>query len=297
MDTLPKLSLPKVIAHRGAPTLTPENTLASLRKAAELGASWVEFDAMLTADGIPIVIHDDTLSRTTNGEGIVADTPYVDIANLDAGSWFSPEFAEQKVPHLGQFIEVAHRLGLGINLEIKAAPGREKETAKVILEVLQRHWLSGDHKLLISSSCIEILRATHQQFSEFLLLRQMAEDASEDASEDEEEGEDKGEDKEEETVIPPKLHLALLLEEWTPGWQDALTSLNCTSLNVHHSMLTLERVNEAKRLVEYVLAYTVNDLDTAQHCYDLGVDAVFSDNLLLSTSSSSAAAREEAGCS
>ena len=80
---------PRIIAHRGGGTLAPENTLAGMRKAKELGFAGVEFDVMLAADATPILMHDETLARTTNGSGAIAQTPYRDMLALDAGSWFS----------------------------------------------------------------------------------------------------------------------------------------------------------------------------------------------------------------
>ena len=82
--------LPPVMGHRGAKGHAPENTLAGLRKAAGLGCRWVEFDVKLTADGELILFHDDSLRRTTDGRGAVADKTLAEIRSLDAGRWFSP---------------------------------------------------------------------------------------------------------------------------------------------------------------------------------------------------------------
>ena len=89
---------PRIIAHRGGGTLAPENTLAGMRKAKELGYAGVEFDVMLAADAIPILMHDQTLERTTSGSGMIAETAYRDMQKLDAGSWFSREHAGEPVP-------------------------------------------------------------------------------------------------------------------------------------------------------------------------------------------------------
>ena len=87
--------LPRIIGHRGAAALSPENTLVSIARAAALGVKMVEVDVKLTADGIPILLHDDTVDRTTNGHGAAADLTHAEINVLDAGSWFSREFAEE----------------------------------------------------------------------------------------------------------------------------------------------------------------------------------------------------------
>ena len=96
--------LQPVIGHRGAAARAPENTLAGLRRARELGAAWVEFDVMLTADRVPVLIHDETLERTTTGRGEVARHTAAEIRALDAGGWFAPEFAGERVPTLAEAV-------------------------------------------------------------------------------------------------------------------------------------------------------------------------------------------------
>ncbi len=93
------------IAHRGASAWAPENTVAAFDAALEVGCRAVEFDVRLTADGIPVVIHDETLERTTNGKGRVAETNWLDILRLDAGSWKHPRFAGSRVPSLEEALQ------------------------------------------------------------------------------------------------------------------------------------------------------------------------------------------------
>ena len=92
--------LPAVIGHRGAAAYAPENTLEGIREAARRGARWVEFDAKLTGDGVVILMHDDTLDRTTNGRGPVAQASYREIGLLDAGAWFGAAWRGTRVPRL-----------------------------------------------------------------------------------------------------------------------------------------------------------------------------------------------------
>src|SRR5262249_5510589 len=110
------LQLPKVIGHRGAMAYAPENTLASFREARRRGATWVEIDVKLTVDGVPIVMHDASLKRTTGVDRLVAKTPH---AELPKG-----------VPTFEEAIACFHELGLGCNVEIKPCEGREAETAR-----------------------------------------------------------------------------------------------------------------------------------------------------------------------
>ena len=88
------------IAHRGASAYTPENTFAAFDKALALGVDNVEFDVHFSADGHIVVIHDDTLDRTTNGSGPVTDQTLDRLRSLDAGEWFSAEFKGQSIPTL-----------------------------------------------------------------------------------------------------------------------------------------------------------------------------------------------------
>ena len=134
------LSLPPVIGHRGAAGAAPENTLASIRKARELGATWIEFDVKLTKDGHPILFHDDCLERTTDGRGAVAATTLAEIRRLDAGGWFGPAFRGEPVPTLEQALALCVELRLGINVEIKPCAGREAETAQVTVATLLDVW-------------------------------------------------------------------------------------------------------------------------------------------------------------
>src|SRR3954454_23608769 len=94
------LRLARVVGHRGAAMRAPENTLASFREAARLGAGWVELDVKLTQDGVPVVIHDETLNRTTDRQGAVRSMGFAELAEADAGSWFGPAYAGERVPRL-----------------------------------------------------------------------------------------------------------------------------------------------------------------------------------------------------
>jgi len=141
----------KIIGHRGAPTLAPENTLASFRKAAMCGVRWLEFDVALTMDSRPVVFHDADLSRTTDGVGLLADTTLDALSGLDAGSWFSSEFSTELVPTLEETLDLLATLGLRVNIEIKPDPGRESATTEVVLATAKTCWPSNLHPPLISS--------------------------------------------------------------------------------------------------------------------------------------------------
>jgi glycerophosphoryl diester phosphodiesterase len=119
-------------AHRGAAAEAPENTLAAFRRALAVGADGIELDVHLSADGVPVVIHDDALERTTDGCGAVAAHPLDTLQALDAGSWFAPHFAGEPLPTLEEVLRLlAGRLRL--NLEVK-----ETRAGMAVLELLRQ---------------------------------------------------------------------------------------------------------------------------------------------------------------
>ncbi|MFG2355740.1 glycerophosphodiester phosphodiesterase [Streptomyces sp. NPDC048521] len=163
---------PTVIAHRGASAYAPENTLASIDKAAKLGFSWVENDVQRTKDGELVVIHDDSLRRTTNVEDLfpgrapwkVKDFTAAEIARLDAGSWFSPAYAGTRVPTLRQYMRRVERNRENLLLEIKNPdlyPGIERQTLKLLRTA---GWLDRGHqgRLIVQSFSADSVRTVHE---------------------------------------------------------------------------------------------------------------------------------------
>ncbi|MGP8329978.1 MAG: glycerophosphodiester phosphodiesterase family protein [Methanosarcinaceae archaeon] len=109
----------KVIAHRGASSVAPENTLVSFIKAIEFGADYIELDVHSSQDDSLMVIHDATVNRTTNGTGIVQNMTYTELRQLDAGSWFSNEFAREKIPTLSEALFLAYKNNIKVCIELK----------------------------------------------------------------------------------------------------------------------------------------------------------------------------------
>ncbi|GLP68430.1 hydrolase [Streptomyces sp. TUS-ST3] len=162
---------PAVIAHRGASAYAPENTLAAVDRAARLGAVWVENDVQRTRDGQLVVLHDDSLRRTTDVEQVfprrapwkVKDFTAAEIARLDAGSWFGAAYAGTRVPTLKQYV---HRVDLHrqkLLLELKNPelyPGIERDTLKLLGN---EGWLDRAHRgrLVVQSFSAASLRTVH----------------------------------------------------------------------------------------------------------------------------------------
>jgi glycerophosphoryl diester phosphodiesterase len=129
-----------VHAHRGGAGLAPENTLAAIRNALSLGVDVIELDLHVSADGTIVVIHDATLERTTNGRGVVRGTSLADLQRLDAGAWFNPRFAGERIPTLREVLEAIRATGndrVRLNLETKYDPRGPAPPAEFEAQLLQ----------------------------------------------------------------------------------------------------------------------------------------------------------------
>jgi glycerophosphoryl diester phosphodiesterase len=131
---------PLSIAHRGHSIEVPENTIEAYRRAIELGAEMIEADVHLTRDGHLIMLHDDTLDRTTTGRGAARDAALPEVQLLDAGSWMGPEFRGLRVPTTQAFLDLAEEAGIPVCLEVKGGDAREADAIATALvhEVLRR---------------------------------------------------------------------------------------------------------------------------------------------------------------
>ena len=234
--------LPFAIAHRGASKIAPENTLSALKKAKENGATWVECDVQLTKDNYPVIFHDTTLARTTNGHGFLLATAFSKIQSLDAGSWFSAQFKNERVPTLQEWLQCAASLKLGLNLEIKSTTKKESILlAETVIDHLQKYWPAHSTTLFISSS---------NQFA----LMQIAERAK-------------------------SLPLGLITEKNILK-KNAVALLNANIISVHQPFKILNEsyVAMLHEIGLRVLAYTVNDATLAAQLKAMGVDGIFTDN-------------------
>lgn len=234
------LKLPSVIGHRGAAAYAPENTIESIRTAAEIGTKWVELDVKLTKDSVPIIFHDDTLERTTSGYGNVADINYDDLKELEAGLWFSEGFTGVVVPTLEEAMEAILQTDMGVNFEIKPCPGREVETAEVALDILSRSWDDLDRVLISSFQHVSLETALD---------------------------------------MAPEIPRGLLLEEEFPeNWQELVNYLQVASIGFNGMKASHEQVEELVETQKPILAYTINDVQRAKILRSWGVDSFFTDD-------------------
>jgi len=227
------------IAHRGAPYLAPENTLPSFSAAVERGAQWIEVDVKLTRDMQPVIIHDDSVERTTNGKGFVANLSFEEIRALDAGVCFGHIFKGVKVPTLVETIEFVLDKGVGLQLEIKPTSGQEIETAEIAVNQLKTLWPENNKKLFITSFSEVALRVAERIMPD--VPRALA------------------------VCVPPKDPAALLART------------GCQILHCVLDFATDEDIRRlADSGIEFALAI-VNDPISARRCIDMGAQTILSD--------------------
>lgn len=117
--------LPRLIAHRGLSALAPENTLSAVRAAHAAGCDWIEIDVQLLGDGTPVIWHDKDVRRCSNGRGQLRHMTLKEARQLDVGSWFSAEFAGERIATLDDMLALVTALGMGVNLELKINRGHD----------------------------------------------------------------------------------------------------------------------------------------------------------------------------
>lgn len=230
---------PRIIGHRGAAQSAPENTLAGFRAAAALGVAWVEFDVRLTRDGRCVLLHDDTLERTTSGRGPAAALSFAELRRLDAGSWFGAAFAGERVPGLEETLALLGELGLGAVIELKPAPGAEAATGRAAAELVAERWPASLPPPLLSSFTPAALAAAR--------------------------------------AAAPSLERALLVGAVPPDWRQRVEALQCRMLHADQRKLDRAAVEAVGAAGLPVFAYTVNEPERARELFSWGVSALFSD--------------------
>lgn len=240
---------PRWIAHRGAGKLAPENTLAAFRVGAVHGYRMFECDVKLSADGVPFLLHDDTLNRTTNAEealgvglsAVAGDHPWSTLSLLDAGSWHSSGFAGESLPTFEAIARYCRRNGFDLNIEIKPTPGTDYRTGQVVAQHAARLWHGASVSPLLTSFEVPALEGALQ--------------------------------------AQPELPRGLLLENLWDGWLETAERLGCQAVVCDYTLWNAATVAQAKNAGLRTLSYTVN-LDTAaQTLIDLGTDGIITDRV------------------
>ncbi len=227
------------IAHRGAGKLAPENTLAAFKRGASHGYRMFECDVKLSSDGVPFLLHDDTLDRTTTGHGIAGLQTWATLATLDAGSWLGPEFAQERVPTLDAIAAFCIANGCALNIEIKPTTGHDDETGRVVALHVARLWQGSARPPLLSSFTPAALRAA--------------------------------------TAAAPDLRRALLLDKLRVGWLAEAQDLGCAAVVTNHRLMDASVAGQLHAADLRALVYTVNDAGEAQRLVAAGVDGIITD--------------------
>jgi glycerophosphoryl diester phosphodiesterase len=232
---------PRWIAHRGAGKLAPENTLSAFSVGASHGYRMFECDVKLSSDGVPFLLHDSLLDRTTNGKGIAGEQSWQALEKLDAGSWHSAPFAREPLPTLDAITKYCLINHYCLNIEIKPTPGTERHTGEVVAQHAQQLWQNAAVQPLLSSFATEALLGAR--------------------------------------ASAPQLRRGLLLDTLWSGWLEAALSLECVAVICNHKLWDSASVTQAKGAGLRTLSYTVNDVAVAQRLLSLGIDGVITDRV------------------
>lgn len=240
---------PRWIAHRGAGKLAPENTLAAFRLGAQHGYRMFECDVKLSADGVPFLMHDAMLERTTNGRevlgnavsGVGGDHRWSALSLLDAGGWHSRTWAGESLASLDNVARYCLHNGYFLNIEIKPTPGTEAQTGAAVANAAAALWKDAAVPPLLTSFQPEALEAAR--------------------------------------AAQPQLPRGLLLDSLWMGWLETALTLDCVALVCNQALWDASTVLQAKSAGFRALSYTVNDEWAAQRLWDLGTDGVITDRI------------------
>ena len=228
---------PLWIAHRGAGKLAPENTLAAFRLGASHGHTAFECDVKLSADGVPFLLHDDTLERTSNGRGMAGERPWAELSRLDAGSWHSSTYAGEPIASFEAIAAFCAANGHALDLEIKPSPGADLETGRAVGRSAGALWRSTP--LLLSSFKPQSLLGARE--------------------------------------TAPELPRALLLDTLWPGCMEMAASLDCVAIITNHKLMDTALIARIRAAGRHALVYTVNDAARARELIALSIDGIVTD--------------------
>lgn len=232
---------PRWIAHRGAGKLAPENTLAAFRLGASHGFRMFECDVKLSQDGVPFLMHDADLRRTTDSCGIGGAQTWQRLAQHDAGSWHSRRYAGEGLPCLENIARFCLHNGHLLNIEIKPTPGTERQTGEVVAQHAARLWAQADIPPLMTSFDVAALEGAQ--------------------------------------AVAPDLPRGLLLDKPHSDWLEVAGRLACVAVVCHYSMWDAATVAAAHDAGLRCLSYTVNDEWIADRLTKLGTDGIITDRV------------------
>jgi glycerophosphoryl diester phosphodiesterase len=232
-----KLLTTKIIAHRGASKLAPENTMYAFELAYNLGAEGLETDVQLTKDHIPVLIHDETLKRTTSGNGYVKDYTYEQLQRLDAGSWFAPEFRDAKIISLEDFLTWVKPKDLYLNIELKNNKIDYNNLESIVYDMLKSHRL--------------LERTTLSTFNPNSVERLVK--------------------------YKDDIEIAYLTSKRNPYLVEHARRLGASALHIKYRLVSEQLIRQSHDANMPVRVYTVNKYKHMMNCYEHGCDGIFTD--------------------
>lgn len=235
-----KIDVPRIIAHRGASGHAPENTAAAIRKAHELGATWVEFDCMLSKDGRVFLNHDETLERTAGVDHRACDLELADLVHLDVGSWFSADYAGETIPTFRDTMILLSELGMGANVEIKPCKGFEAATGAAVAKEIDSHWPADIPPPVVSS------------FSRDSLVAAIP-------------------------LLGSEIEVAQLWGRVPAEWRQELAELGATAVHCNAFRLEKEIAGQIAASGTPLRCYTVNEVALADKLFGWGVNCIITD--------------------
>ena len=233
---------PTLIAHRGAGKHAPENTLSAARLGATHGFKMMEYDVKLSRDGVAILLHDDTIDRTSNAKGPASQYNLDELLHFDFGGWLNPKYTGEPILTLATMAQFTIAQGICSNIEIKPATGLEAETGARVARIAQKLWQHASIPPLLSS------------FSETAL--------------------------EAAKLAAPELPRALLIENHVPDdYLTRLQRLGCVALNLDTTLTTQALVEQTRQAGYEMCIWTVNDKQRALELLSWGCKGIVTDNI------------------
>jgi len=229
----------KVFAHRGLSSIAPENTMAAFERAIVINVDGIETDVQLSRDGKIVICHDEKVDRTTNGRGYIKDYTWEELQAFDAGSWFSPEFANARIPGLEDLLKLVRKTDLCLNIELKTDKVFYPQIEEKVLELLEKY------------DFVDRVRISSFNFESLLKVK----------------------------AILPQIETAAIMKDPNKvmNFWDQISDLTVKAIHPSYQYVTTELIDEARKRGLEVNAWTPNQPEEIGHLLKIGTHGVITD--------------------